>query len=116
MGCSIATPRKDELIIYRGCDEKDHATIVETKVGFPGLECLALAVQYPDPITIATFVVGFPAIACATVGEEDANRIRYATIWLYPINFDFVVVHEREHVKGMRHPAMLPFIHYPSCS
>lgn len=108
VGCSIAQPRQ-EVVIYKGCDGKDHATVVDVKVGFPGLECIALAAKEGEPLAVIGFILGFPALACVAMWQEDEDRIRKAVMWLYPINFDAIVDHEFRHLKGMEHPFFLPF-------
>ena len=113
--CSIAQPRQ-EVVIYKGCDGKDHATVVDVKVGLPAAECVVMAVQEGHWLTALGFVVAFPALACMAIWPEDADRIRQARMWLYPVNFDALVEHEMEHAKGLEHPFFLPFVHYDKCA
>jgi hypothetical protein len=104
-----------ELLIWRGCDGKDHAADVAVHVGFPSFECLAVAAQGEAWGAVAEMVVGFPALACVIAGPEDADRIRKAEVWLFPINFDFVVTHEFNHIRGYSHPRMLPLLQRSGC-
>ena len=113
-GCAIAVPR-EEVVIYRGCDGKDHATIVEVKVGFPGLECIALAAQEGEVLAAIGLLLGFPALACVAIWPEDSDRVRKAVMWLYPVNLIATVEHEFDHLRGMHHPFFLPFLESSEC-
>ena len=103
--CTVMEPHR-ELVIWRGCDGMDHAADVSVQVGWPAFACIAAATEPEDVIAM---VLGFPALGCAVVEAEDAYRVRRATVYLSPVNFDFVVAHEFDHVRGMEHPRGLSF-------
>ncbi len=113
--CTVMEPRR-ELVIWRGCDGKDHAADVTIHVGLPALECIALAARNGEGWAVAELILGFPALACVNVGPEDENRIRKAEIWHAPLAFDFTVQHELDHIKGRQHPRFLPFVHTENCN
>ena len=111
--CSTMQPHR-ELIVYRGCDGRDHAVDVQVNVGLPALECIALAARNGDLYAVLEFLVAFPVLASVRAGPEDENRVRSAEMWVAPVNLDFVVTHEFDHVAGHDHPRALPLLQQPA--
>lgn len=104
-GCQSA-PVRQELVIYKGCDGRDHASIVQVHVGLPPLQCPLRAYALGLHADAALYAVA-GAFGCAFWSPVDQFRVRTAEVYVFP--GEPFLAHEMRHARGESHPVLGQF-------
>ena len=100
------TPTRTEVIVFKGCDGKYSAAEIAVYVGFPPVQCPLRAAQAGLYADAAMYAIG-GALGCAFWTPPDADRIVRGEVYVLP--GEWLLGHEMAHIRGMRHPALMPW-------
>lgn len=109
-GCMSFNSSKHEIVAWQDCENKWKVKDVYTITSnAPFMDCPKFAIENGAPFIGVLWIVGFPTLACTFSNENTAIII------LSPNLPEWIVEHERDHVKGMSHPVLLPFLRKEPC-
>ena len=106
-GCATVIDHREHLL-WNDCAGNSRSSYVEVRTGFPPIACPALAMEHDAPLLALHLGLELP-LACTVMWRS------HAIIIAPPGAPEWMMEHERRHIRGGNHPPLLPFAWYEQC-